>query len=258
VWRIRLDTACQRLAVEVRDPDLLLAYFYNLDIESKALQKLDVNPSKAWWQGLEDAQFGLIFLHGYGDRKTGQHKGITAIEASTGNIKWTLNEMAFYGLTDEGVLVYQADKPEDAQQVVLANTGTVVHKNVSHQHASQQTENYNELRYRACIYPVSYKEGEAYFGEVYNFLNMQAGVNPVAAIEYAEANNSIVISYYEESSPGILDNFVSVYDLEGNLCLNVKLGSGLSGIGSDTFFIFNLNLYLIQDKHIIQVYRLLA
>ncbi len=258
MWRIRLDTACQKLAIEARDPDLLLAYYYTYDISSNTIRQLDLNPSKAWWQGLEDAQFGLVFMHGYGDRKIGQHKGITAIEASTGSVKWTHVDMAFYGLTDNGVLVYQAEKPEAAQQLVSATTGELHTKSISHHEAAQQTENYAKLRYKDCFYPVKYYEGEAYFEDVYNFVHQHAGVKPVAAIEYAETANYIIVSYYKASGKGILDNFVSVYDLEGNLCLNVKLGSGLSGIGSDTFFIFNLNLYLIQDKHIIQVYRLLA
>lgn len=258
MWRIRIDTACRQLALEVRDPDLLLAYFYTLDTGNFILHKPEINPSKAWWQGLEDAQYGLMYLHGYGDRKTGQHKGITALAANTGKAKWTLDEMAFYGFSDEGLLVYKADAPEEPLTAVDPATGVTLQTGLSQQTAALHTAQFSETRFRDCVYPVMYKQGEPYFEDVCNFLVFQAGSKPVQAIEYAELNNCIIISYYEEGSEGNLDNFVVVYDLEGKLHLNVKLGAGLSGIGSDTFFIFNLQLYLLCDKQILQVYRLLA
>ncbi|WP_299820276.1 DUF4905 domain-containing protein [uncultured Pontibacter sp.] len=256
MWRIRIDTACDKLALEVRDPDLLLAHFYTLDANGFTLHKLDLNPSKAWWQGLEDVQQSIVYLHGYGDRKTGQHKGVLALDASTGAALWTLAEMAFYGLTEAGLLVYTADAPEDALCLLAPKTGTTISTSIDQQSAAQKAEDYSSSRYQNCVYPILYKEGEPYFDEVSNFLKLQSGAKPVKAIAYAETIYSVVISYYEEIGGELLDNFVAVYDLEGNLCLKVELGSALSGIGSDTFFIFNLNLYLLQDKHILQVYRL--
>ncbi|GAB3203286.1 hypothetical protein ABID22_000924 [Pontibacter aydingkolensis] len=258
MWRIRIDTACRKLALEVRDPDLLLTHFYTLDAAGFILQKLDINPSKAWWQGLEDAQYGMVYLHGYGDRKTGQHKGITALSADTGNQEWSLDDMAFYGLSQEGMLVYNPNAPEEALTIIGPENGDTIQTDISQYRAAQQVSDFSSDRYRDCVYPVLYMQGESYFEDVCNFLIEQSGARPVQGIAYAEANSCIVISYYAQAESGELDNFVVIYDLEGKLRLKVKLGSGLSGIGSDTFFIFNLGLYLLLDKQILQVYSLLA
>ncbi|MEJ8800692.1 DUF4905 domain-containing protein [Pontibacter sp. H249] len=256
MWRIRIDTANNQLALEVRDPDLLMAYFYTLDAADLKLSSLNLNPSKAWWQGLEDALYGLVYLHGYGDRKTGQHKGITAVAPETGQVQWELQKEAFYGFSENGLLVYKADAPEDALTVVDARTGSILGTGISQQEAAKNVTLFSRSRYAGCVYPVQYKEGEPYFEDVCNFLKAQSGAAPVKAVEYTETSSCIVISYYEYTNTGELDNFAVVYDLDGGLSLKVKLGSGLSGIGSDTFFIFNLNLYLLLDKQILQVYRI--
>ena len=74
-------------------------------------------------------------------------------------------------------------------------------------------------------------------------------------LETAEA---VVVSYYERTPGGDLQNFIAVFDAAGNLCLKELLAGGLSGIGSDTFFIFMDELYFVKDKTILEVYRLLA
>ena len=254
MWRIRIDTACKQLAVEVRDADLLLAHFYTLATEAFTLRKLDLNPSKAWWQGLEDAQQGMLYLHGYGDRKTGQHKGISAIHTSSGEQSWEAEALAFYGFAEGGLLAYTADSPEEALMLLDPENGNLLRTGIAQQEAAKLVAGFNPVRYADAIFPVLYLEGEPYFNDVSQFIRVQAGQEPVKGIEYAETDQYIVVSYYTPTAAGHLDNFVEVYDLEGNLQLKVKLGSGLSGIGSDTFFIFNLRLYLLLDKQVLQVY----
>ncbi|WP_439882206.1 DUF4905 domain-containing protein [Pontibacter sp. MBLB2868] len=258
MWRIRIDTADEFLALEVRDADLLIATFYTLNTNSFALSKLSVQPSKGWWMGLEDAQFGMVFLHGYGDRKIGQHKGITALAAVGGEVQWEQPEYTFYGILQDGILAYPAEKPEGEFKVLQPKTGQFLNTGIQQQEASYQRETYSYDRYAACIYPAVYLEGEEYFEQVRDFLNAQHSIIPVRAIEYAETPFGFVLSYYENNESAGLTNFVAAFTLDGDLQLKAKLGSGLSGIGSDTFFIFNLNLYFLQDKHILKVYRLLA
>ena len=258
MWRIRIDSTGNRLALEVRDPDLLLTHFYTLDATAFTLSQLPLNSSKAWWQGLEDTQDGKVYLHGYGDRKTGQHKGVTALAAESGAVLWEQGDLVFYGIVEEGLLAYEADAPEHALTILDADTGKATRAGVDQQEAAREVASYSQSRYHNCVFPVLYKEGEPYFDDVCNFLRVQSGFSPVRAVAYAETSHCIVVSYYEAGAESNLDNFVAVYDLEGRLVLKVKLGSGLSGIGSDTFFIFNLRLYLLLDRRILQVYRLLA
>lgn len=258
MWRIRLDTSTNRLALEVRDPDLLLAHFYTFGILDLSIKQLPLQKGQAWWQGLEDAQDGYIYLHGYGDRKLGQHKGIIALEASTAAVAWEEKELAFYGIAANGVLAYMAEAPEAAFRSLQTDTGQQVQANTTQQQAAEMVAVYNPLRYRQAVYPVLYREGEEYFAQVLQFLETQHIAGATQAIEYAETDAALVVSYYEGAADGTLQNYIVVFDKEGSFCLKERLAGGLSGIGSDTFFIFMDDLYFVKDKAILEVYRLLA
>lgn len=255
VWRLRPDTVANRLGLEVRDADLLLTHFYTLSIPQHELKELPLPAAKSWWLGLEDAHNGLLLLHGYGDRQTGQHKGVFAYDAATGNLVWEQPELAFYGITSDGVLALDINQKTLLQ--LQAATGTITIKNVSLENGAAAVANYSSTRFQNCITPVMYLEGETYFAEVAGFLEQQLQLQAVRGIEYAETDTYIVISFYISTPDGKLDNVLSVFDLSGVLQLNTRIALGISGIGSDTFIIFNKKLYFIQDRNILTVYSLL-
>jgi len=257
VWRIRIDTSANRLALEVRDADLLLAFFYTLDCQSHTLQPLTVPQALTWWLGLEDAAAGLVYLHGYADHKLGQHKGITALSAATDKIQWEATGLAFYGLCDGGLMAYPAAASEEDFVLLDSTTGQILKEKITQQAAVAATEKFSHSRYRACTYPILYREGEAYFAQVQTFVEAQLGQTPVRAIEYAETGEALVVSFYTAAADGKLNNYLAVFNFEGNLQLNITLGTGLSGIGSDTFFIFKDKLYFIQNKDSLHIYALL-
>ncbi|WP_162056220.1 DUF4905 domain-containing protein [Pontibacter pamirensis] len=258
MWRIRVDTAAQSLALEVRDADLLLASFYTLDASAYTVKLLPLPQAKNWWQGLEDAQGGFLFLHGYGDRKMGQHKGINAIAEASGKAVWEVPELAFYGLVPEGVVVYPAATPEATFDVLQLDTGQPNRTGVPQQQAAEEVAQYSHTRYKDAVFPALYLEVEIYFDEVKNFLAVQLNTEAVSGLEYAETDGALVVSYYERAAENTLTNYIAVFDLDGGLLLKEQLADGLSGIGSDTFFIFMHDLYFIRNKTSLEVYRLLA
>ncbi|GAA4437222.1 hypothetical protein GCM10023188_31190 [Pontibacter saemangeumensis] len=258
MWRIRLDTTANRLALEVRDPDLLLASFYTMDLGTRHLKQLPLPQGTAWWQGLEEAQDSYIYLHGYGDRRMGQHKGVLAVEAGTAAVAWEETELAFYGMAADGMLAYIAATPEAAFRLLQPATGQVVQDGITQQQAAAMVAQHSHLRYRQAVYPVLYREGEEYFAQVQQFLDSQQLTGATQAIEYAETDAYLAVSYYVQAADSTLQNYMAVFDIEGSLCLKERLAGGLSGIGSDTFFIFMGDLYFVKDKAILKVYRLLA
>jgi hypothetical protein len=251
---MRLDAATALMALEVRDADLLLADFYSLELKQHKLTKLPLPAAKNWWLGLEDLHQGLLLLHGYGDRQLGQHKGIMAYTAQEGYLQWQHPELAFYGVTADGILALNL---QDQKLYLLdPQTGTILPESVSLEGGAIAVAAYNNISSQACTYPMLYLEGEPYFAEVQNFLKDQLQVEAVRGIEYAETEQHILVSFYTETAAGKLDNTLSVFDLSGNLQLQQRIAHGLSGIGSDTFIIFNHNLYFIQQRNILVVYSL--
>lgn len=258
MWRMRLDSSTARLALEVRNPDLLLTRFYTFDTHTHALDQLPLPEAKAWWQGLEDAEFGNLYLHGYGNRQIGQHKGISAYKAAEQSKLWEAPDMAFYGIAADGVLAYHPDCPELPLQLLNPQTGKPTGSTCSQQQAAEAVARYSRERFLDCQYPVLYRLGEAYFAQVQAFLQEQLQVQAVLALEYAETEAHLVISFYTSDDSGKLKNELAVFDLDGKLHQKMEIASQLNGFGSDTFFIFNHKLYFILNKDILQVFQLLA
>ncbi|MHC2993530.1 hypothetical protein OB13_18840 [Pontibacter sp. HJ8] len=256
MWRIRIDTAAGRLALEVRDSDVLLASFYTYDCHSRALHQLEQPERLTWWLGLEDAHQGMVYLHGYGDRKVGQHKGIRALNAATGEEFWHRPELTFYGIDGLGILAYFPDSQEAYLQLLDARYGKTLQNDINQKQAAARVNAYSQERYREILHPVLYQEGEEYFNLVRDFLSQQLQCEAVRTIEYAETDDWMVISYYVAAEKNKLDNFLAVFDLKGILHLNEVLANGLDGVGSDTFFIFMRSLYFVQNKKSLTAYSL--
>jgi hypothetical protein len=256
LWRIRIDTEAGRLALEVRDGDLLLASFYTLDCHTNTLSPLTAPVPNTWWTGLEEAQSGQVYLHGYGDRKLGQHKGIWALAAGGEGAVWHQPELAFYGLAPKGLLAYEAAAQERGLSLLDTQTGQVLQRDISQEQGAEQVQAYSRTRDAAVIYPMLYREGETYFEQVREFLVQQLDCQPVSAIEYAETDNYLVVSYYLPAEKNKLDNFLAVFDLNGFLHLNEPLAVATDGVGSDTFFIFMRSLYYVRTKTTLKAYSL--
>jgi hypothetical protein len=245
-----------RLALEVRDSDVLLARFYTFDCRSQTLKQLEQPERLTWWLGLEDAHQGMVYLHGYGDRKVGQHKGIRALIAATGEEAWHRPELSFYGIDSLGILAYVVDSQEANMQLLDVRYGKILQNDINQKQAAVRVDTYSVERYRDVIHPVLYQEREEYFVQVRDFLSQQLQCEAVRTIEYAETDEWMVISYYVATEKNKLDNFLAVFDLNGILHLNDLLASGLNGVGSDTFFIFMRSLYFVQNKDSLTAYSL--
>jgi hypothetical protein len=213
-------------------------------------------PEKSWWLGLEDVHAGVLLLHGYGDRKLGQHKGIKAFAGDKDSMVWEQADLTFYGIAAEGVLAYESQAPESNFFILDIRGGEVLQDNITQAEAAMLVQHFARERFAACTYPVAYRDGEVYFSDVQEFITHQFSEEPVQALEYAELNNYIVVSYYLQGADSKLTNYLAVFDTAGNLLLKECLGTGLTGLGSDTFIIFNQILFFIQQKNILKVFKL--
>ncbi len=197
-----------------------------------------------------------MFIHGYGDRKLGEHKGIKAVSAAASSVEWEERSLCFYGLAEEGLVAYPASVPEGGFVLLDYASGKILRRDLSQQAAFDLVNKKSLNRHKACSFPLLYKEGEAYFEQVKQFLMAQLPSEPIGAIEYAETADFLFCAYYEKDDAEKLQCKLAVFDLEGNMYLHETLGSGLTGIGSDSFFIFGGNLYFIRNRSSFVIYSL--
>lgn len=235
---------------------MLLTSFYTFTAADGTLQKLELDASLNWWQGLEDAHRGLVYIHGYGDRKLGEHKGIKAVSAQDSHVQWEEKDLSFYGLGAEGLLAYPTSAPENAFVLLDFVSGKILRRDLGQQEAIDLVNKSNQSRHKACTFPLRYREGEEYYEQVKQFLMAQLPCEPLGGIEYAETTGFVVCAYYEKDEADTLKSELAVFDLDGNLYLHETLGTRLKGLGSDSFFIFKGKLYFIRNRSFLAVHSL--
>ncbi|GGG02527.1 DUF4905 domain-containing protein [Pontibacter amylolyticus] len=256
MWRIRLDAPGGWLTLEVRDADLLQARFYTLRLPAGQLLELKLPDPNTWWMGLEDVHDRVLYLHGYGDRKLGQHKGIRAFAADSGIALWQQPELAFYGIEERGLLVSNISQQGGELVLLESGYGKTIRNDITQKEAADRVQRYHKVRFGAVQYPHLYREGETYYQQVHDFLVQELDCEPVNVLEYAETDTWLVVSYYRKTGENKLDNFLAVFDLNGFLHLNELLAGAMDGVGSDTFFIFMRSLYFVQNKTTLKAYSL--
>ena len=65
----------------------------------------------------------------------------------------------------------------------------------------------------------------------------------------------IFISFYVAIKEG-LENYLTIFDDQGQLILNEMIGTNLSGIGVGTFFIRNCYLFYVKNKIELVTYQI--
>nr|WP_255594513.1 DUF4905 domain-containing protein [Pontibacter sp. HSC-14F20] len=244
------------MALEVRDADLLQTRFYTLHLTGSPLLELKLPDLNTWWLGLEDVHKQVLYLHGYGDRKLGQHKGIRAFATDSGIALWQQSELAFYGIEERGLLAYEVTQTGKELLLLESGYGKTIRSDISQKEAADGVQRCHKLRFEAVRYPHLYREGEIYYEQVRDFLVQELDCEPVTALEYAETDTCLVVSYYCRTNENKLDNFLAVFDLNGFSHLNELLAGAIDGVGSDTFFIFMRSLYFVQNKTSLKAYSL--
>lgn len=103
-------------------------------------------------------------------------------------------------------------------------------------------------------YATAYSEESEYFEWFVQYF-AKHGIIPSRQIEYLKANDTVLISYYENFENG-LTNTLAVLDHEGNMSTRIILDKLLKGIGKDTFFVYRNKAIFVTDKNTLNIYDL--
>lgn len=246
IWKIKPDFFSQILILEIRQPEILQAAFYSLSTETGSLLLENFQDKERWWTGVEAAQNGSFFLHGYQVAKdTGQHLGIKAISETNGQLSWEKPTLTFFGLLTEKTLLAQNVMGQLIEIDIL--TGSEQKYSASPEHAKTQIQALELSRSQNLQVPLPYLPSDAYYPLLQNFIRKQTGREAQQTMEYLETETHIFLSFYEEKNT-VLANFLLVCSAQGEVLLDICLEPNVVGLGSDTFFIFADKLFFIQEK----------
>ena len=115
------------------------------------------------------------------------------------------------------------------------------------EHAKTQIQAFGNKLSSALQTPLPYLPSDTYYPLLQEFIKRQTGRNSVQTIEYLETENQIFLSFYAETD-SVLANFLLVSSAQGEVLLDFCQQPNVTGLGSDTFFIFAEKLFFIQDK----------
>ncbi len=105
------------------------------------------------------------------------------------------------------------------------------------------------------IVPTQYLKESNYFATIAKFLSQTLDKEPVHFVEYLENSGLIFISTYV-SVGNELQNYLLVFDADGNMRLQEKIGNALKGLGLETFFLLAGHLFYVKNKVELVTYRI--
>jgi hypothetical protein len=126
VWRLEIDVLTKTIFIEVRDQSDKKVSFSAISLDTGQVFFDELQTEERWLTGIEAAYDGILLLHNYQSEASPVHKGLTAIESTTGEMCWSNYTHALDHMTINGPAIY--DTRLQPRKLLLADikTGTTV------------------------------------------------------------------------------------------------------------------------------------
>lgn len=243
LWNIALDDSNGWLVAEVRDATTRRVSFGAVDLQQNRLLWKDFSPDPSWWWGIAGLSRGVLLLHQYTGSQRPETKGILAVEVSTRRVLWQHPEWAFLRTGGTTLILHRTGTDQlPVYQITDLLSGQVVAL------SDAPTEQQIPPPEPDVQYPRHYSEESPYFQPITRFLGQQLDIKPLKAIDYAESQGLIVVSYYLCEAHSPLSNRILVLDKQARIRLHESVATQLPGIGMDTFLIRKDSLIFVREK----------
>lgn len=238
VWKQFIDPLQNYLILEVRNADLHQVSFHVIQLETGNLIHSIFPKEETWWIGIQEVINGKIIAHAYESEQSPIHKGVTIYDSKSATVLWENQEVYFY--QKEENIIWVSTSEQEFLQLEISD-GKVLKTQKEIPFIITSSEELVEL-------PLNYSEENTHFKTIFDFLKQLQGVEAVKTIEYWESLNRIVISYYICDEKEKLENYLLVLSIDGEILFQDCLDVELSGIGMDTFYVYQEKLFFIQEK----------
>lgn len=234
------------LFVENRDETRRKVTFSALRYDSGTFLWKDRELVEPWWAGLLAASADTLLMQRYNPDNPDK-KALIAVDVETFKIQWTAEDFSFDRLLPGAVSgFFGMDDPELITLDLKSGQET----------ASADLKESPDDEISGPVRPFHYQEGTSYRATVSDYLFRIFGHRPEGHIEYLEIGGKVVISYHIRDENN-LTNYLLVIEESGKVMLNEKLGEGLTGLGTDTFFVLSGCLFFVRKKKELLSYQLL-
>ncbi|GAB4396602.1 MAG: hypothetical protein OHK0053_11060 [Microscillaceae bacterium] len=251
IWKISVDTQQSWVALEIRDAEAWQARFALIDLHRSACMWEDLQMEENWWIGLSDVQNGVLLLHTFAEQTRPQPTHLLALDASQAVLRWQAAQRQFCGWYQEG-LVWAYTGPEGTPQyekVSLAD-GRVLQSLLS-----SEADSWAKPHYLDFSFPHHYPESSTAFKTLEKFAKNHLNCNIQGEAAYWEYKNLMIMAFFYEKEAIILQDLL-ILNNKAQILLRDTLNTDYQGLAKDVFFLFQHYLFVIKNKHQLQIYCL--
>jgi hypothetical protein len=238
VWRLEIDELNDTILVEIRNPNDKKVFFASVSLKSGKVFFDMLQTEERWLTGIEAAYDGVLLLHNYQSETGPAHKGLIAIDETSGNILWNNYLCAFDHLSVNGPVIY--DTRLQPPRLLLADikTGAIARP----YEALVDIELNNHLVLPSIVSPDL----------------LQSLILPVSpfgnTIHYLEHNNLRIVSLHSLVS-GALQQHLYILD-DMNIVYEDLLNDDIQKLQPESFLIHKEQLIYLKNKSELKILTL--
>lgn len=227
IWQI-VPAGRDRLMLEIRNEEKgqvsLFAY-------GKGNITAVATPELPYWSTLLSAGPFHVVVREFGEGGRAEQMTLTGIDVSTGRVQWKMEKVRVLALEDEQALILH----DEEEKRISLRSGLPV------------TEKPGAGENNLLLPPFHYPEGSSHFETVRKFILGQTGEHILAAADYREYGDRIIMAYYVRQGDTMI-NKVLVTTTGGQLLMTEILAENLLGITDISYLIFQGNLIFVQGS----------
>lgn len=126
IWRMEIDHLSHTLFAEIRNTEDRKVSFAAISLVSGKTYFKNHTIDETWLTGIETAYDEVLLLHYYQTATGPTHKGLAAVEATTGNVLWHNFNYSFDHLTANGPVLFDSRLQPPAYKLTDIKTGSLL------------------------------------------------------------------------------------------------------------------------------------
>ncbi|MFD1255377.1 DUF4905 domain-containing protein [Mucilaginibacter terrae] len=237
IWRMEIDHISHTLFAETRNNEDRKVSFAAISLVTGKTFFKNYTIDESWLTGIETAYNSVLLLHYYENAASPAHKGLAAVEATTGKLLWHNFNYTFDHLSTNGPIIYDSRLQPPHYKVTDITTGigqrnfngaidTIPHNHISVPQAIPTPANLPKL-------PV-----EPHRNNVY----------------YLRYNNLIIVSLHALWA-GQLRQYLYIFE-NNQLVFEDILNTNIQKLQPEAFVLYRNQLIYLKDKVEIKVLNL--
>lgn len=241
IWRIFPDECkgSDQWIAEIRHQQSKTVSHALIDLSVPEIKWYAQLPFVDWSTQLTAAGAGYLFFHQYRQPDLPQPDDLIAADMETGAHAWTLPQHNLVKIINDKQLLTLHRQPAGLSEIPYRIINGQPVKEEQVQISS------SDISYKA---PVRYLPDNIYFSQISSFLKRLTGITDPVVIDYLEAGQFLVLSYYIYSEEAY-EQWLLITDINGTVQHSQKTGENLTGIGIETILLKNNKLVLLTNNN---------